>query len=378
MLTRLLCCLAALSPVACNTAIRNPDPAAKPAQWNEDRARVERDQRPIAIAQATAIEEQPRAEPELPSQAATPAPLTSQVSSTTQAQPAPRAQAPASAPQAPAPASEPASNQQPPRIGTVGGEAVTIEDLLGLWMQRDSFELFRQVKHLVANKLVELEARRLGVGLDAALAEQRYRESVADIEKGLAKERPGIKLDDFVSRVLGLDPLRYRERLRADAARGVLAERCVRAFLLENEHAELRMIAVQSEDALKKVQAALVSGTDFAAVAKEHSVDPSGKQGGRMAGVIKSGSIMGRLAFQTPVGGVSAPEYAQGVWLIIKVEARPQAISGGWTQLKPAVEASLADWGIDDVEYKQWETAMEERYKVDLAPLLRLSGQVAR
>lgn len=378
MLTRLLCCLAALSSVACNTAIRNPEPAARPAQWNEDRARVERDQRPIAIAQPKVLEERPKAEPELPSEAVTPAPLTSQVPTTAQAQPVPRAQAPASAPQAPAPASEPASNQQPARIGTVGGEAVTIEDLLGLWMQRDSFELFRQVKHLVANKLVELEARRLGVGLDAALAEQRYRESVADIEKGLAKERPGIKLDDFVSRVLGLDPLRYRERLRADAARGVLAERCVRAFLLENEHAELRMIAVQSEDALKKVQAALVSGADFAAVAREHSVDPSGKQGGRMAGVIKSGSIMGRLAFQTPVGGVSAPEYAQGVWLIIKVEARPQAISGGWAQLKPAVEASLSDWGIDDVEYKQWETAMEERYKVDLAPLLRLSGQVAR
>jgi parvulin-like peptidyl-prolyl isomerase len=253
-----------------------------------------------------------------------------------------------------------------------------VADLLGLWMQRDSFELFRQAKHLVANKLVELEARRLSISLDAELAEKRYKESVADIEKSLAKDRPGIKLDDFVSRVLGLDPLRYRERLRTDAARGVLAERCVRAYLLENEHAELRLIAVQSEDALKKVQAALASGAEFAAVAKENSVDPSSKQGGRMSGVVKSNSIMGRLAFNTPVGSVSAPEYAQGVWLLIKVEGRPAPITGGWKELRSAVEASLADWKIDDVEYKQWETAMGERYSVDLAPLLALSGQVAR
>ncbi len=355
-----LACLALIG-WGCSGALRNPEPVNLPAAQPAAQPAAAGAPAPATPAAPVSVTKgEPVTPPALQTQAAS-ATVTAPAVGNAQSNAAPTSVA-----------------GSPDLIGTVGGQSITVADLLGLWMQRDSLELFRQVKHLIANRMVDLEAARLGIPADPELAERRYKESVEDIEKTISKQRPGVKLDDFVSRVLGLDPLRYRERLRSDAAQGVLAERCVRAFLLENEHAQLRMIAVQSEDLLHKVQAALAAGTDFAAVAKEFSVDPSSKQGGRMAGVVKSESLMGRLAFQTPVGEVSKPEYAQGVWLVIKVEARPAPLATDWKVLGPAVAQSLAEWGIDDVEYKQWEAAMEERYRIDLKPLMNLSGQVAR
>lgn len=345
----------ALFASGCAGALRNPEPVSRPAAQSA----------PATAAPAATITKAEPVKPQAVQVQAASAPVVPSAAASPQSSAAPASSSSSAA-------------GGPSLIGSVGGQPITVADLLGLWMQRDSLELFRQVKHLIANRMVELEAVRLGIGPDPELAERRYKESVEDIEKTISKQRPGVKLYDFVSRVLGLDPLRYRERLRADAAQGVLAERCVRAFLLENEHAQLRMIAVQSEDLLHKVQAALAAGTDFAEVAKEFSVDPSSKQGGRMAGVVKADSLMGRLAFQTGVGEVSKPEYAQGVWLLIKVEARPAPLPADWKVLGPAVAQSLAEWSIDDVEYKQWEAAMEERYRIDLKPLMNLSGQVAR
>ncbi len=175
--------------------------------------------------------------------------------------------------------------------------------------------------------------------------------------------------------VLGLDPLKYREVIRDDARRGWFAERCVRSFVLQSEHANVRLIALKSEDDLKLAQGELAAGTAFEEVAKSRSADSSAKDGGRIAPVIKGDSPMGKLAFNTPIGAVGGPDYQQGAWLLVKVESRPKPLEGGWKEISAEVEKNLAENMIDDIEYKQWEAAMQKRYQIDLTPILRVCGE---
>jgi len=260
-------------------------------------------------------------------------------------------------------------------VASVAGKTIGVRELLGQWVHQNSMEALDQLDHLVLTRLVQEEGRRLGVRIDAEKAERAYSDAVTEIEKKIAEKKPGVSLDQWVDQMLGLDPLVYRNQLRADALNQLLAERVTRAFMLESERAEMRVIVVKSEDKLKEAQAALAAGEAFADVARRLSTDPSSKDGGRVPAVIRSETVMGHLAFQTKVGEVGGPQYSQGAWLLVKVEALPQPIVGTWPEISPAVEQSLAERRIEELEFSQWKSVMMRRYPVDVSPFLRAAGQ---
>ncbi len=263
-------------------------------------------------------------------------------------------------------------------IATVAGKPVDVSELLTQWMHQSSLDVKEQVDRLVLSRLFIEESRRLGLTIDPEQAEKAYADAAIAIEKEIGKKRPGISLDRYVDQLLGLDPKVYRERLRDDALRGLLAERVVRAFLLQSEHAELCVIVVKSEEKLKLVQSELAAGKAFEDVAREHSEEPSAKDGGRVPPVIRSDTVMGNLAFETPVGSVGGPKYQQGAWLLAKVVSRPEPLVGNWKAIGERVEASLKERSIEDLEISQWQTAMLRRYEVDVTPLMRLVGEPTR
>jgi parvulin-like peptidyl-prolyl isomerase len=260
-------------------------------------------------------------------------------------------------------------------VANVAGKTIGVRELLGQWVHQNSMEALDQLDHLVLTRLVQEEGRRLGVRVDAEKAERAYSDAVTEIEKKIAEKKPGVSLDQWVDQMLGLDPLVYRNQLRADALNQLLAERVTRAFMLESERAEMRVIVVKSEDKLKEAQAALAAGEAFADVARRLSSDPSSKDGGRVPAVIRSETVMGHLAFQTKVGEVGGPQYSQGAWLLVKVEALPQPIVGTWAEISPAVEQSLSERRIEELEFSQWKSVMMRRYPVDVSPFLRAAGQ---
>ena len=263
-------------------------------------------------------------------------------------------------------------------VAIVAGKPVDVRELLAQWVHHKSAEALDELDHIVLTRLVAAEAARLGVEVSAELQKSTYEAAVAETEKEIQKRRPGVGLDAWVDQVLGLDPLAYRERMRADALNQLLAERVTRAFLLQSEHAIVRVIVVKSEADVRAVQEALGKGEAFEEVAKRFSVDGSSKEGGRVPPVVRSDTAMGKLAFETPVGKVSEPRYNQGAWLIAKVEARPEPKQGTWRELGPAVEADLKARGIEELEFSQWRSAMLRRYQVDISPFLNLSGQPVR
>jgi parvulin-like peptidyl-prolyl isomerase len=260
-------------------------------------------------------------------------------------------------------------------VANVAGKTIGVRELLAQWVHQKGVEALDQLDHLVLTYLVQEEARRLNVRIDPDRAEKAYDDAVAAIEKQIGEKRPGLKLDPWVDQMLGLDPLVYRAQLRADALNQLLAERVTRAFILESDRADVRVIVVKSEADLKAAQAALAGGEAFADVARRLSSDPSSKDGGRVPPVIHSETVMGKLAFETEVGQVGGPQYSQGAWLLILVEGRPKPLTGSWPDISAVVEKSLTERPIEELEFSQWKSTMLRRYPVDLSPFLKLAGQ---
>jgi len=292
------------------------------------------------------------------------------------------APAPASAP-APSPASAPApapaeAKPLPPGkpaalpIAVVAGRDIDVAELLGLWIHQDSLQVLEHLDHLVLGRLVLAEAARLSVAIPPEISDKAYQNAVDTIEKTITAKRPGLTLDRYVDEALGLDPVRYRDFLRDESLRGLLAERVVRAWILASDRSEVRVIAVKTEEASRQVLDAVAAGEDFEAIARRLSADSSAKEGGKVPSVVRGDSPIARLAFQTEVGQVGGPQYEKGAWLFVKVEARPEPTKGDWKEVGPAVEKSLAESPVVDLEVSQWKPVMVERYGVDITPLMKL------
>ncbi len=311
----------------------------------------------------------------LPASTAKPAPAEGPRPPAVQAPAAAGKSAPSVTPSAaPAPSKTPASKP----IARVAGRDIDVSELLDLWLHQDSLQVLESLDHLVLGRLVLAEAGRLAVQVDPEKSEKAYQDAVAAIEKTLSTKRPGVTLDRYVDEALGLDPVRYREYLRDESLRGLLAERAVRTWVLESERAEVRVIVVKTEEDSRKVADALAAGEAFADVAKRLSADGSAKDGGRVPPVVKGDTPISRLAFLTDVGKVGGPQYEKSSWLFVKVDARPEPLHGDWKDVAAAVESSLTERPVADLEVSQWKPVMVARYGVDVSPLLEMAGQRAR
>jgi foldase protein PrsA len=257
-------------------------------------------------------------------------------------------------------------------VARVAGQPVYAAELLAQWMHRDAGVLRGHLENLVFSRLVVAEARRLSIQLDAAMVDARYQEGLDRLRGQIAKDEPGLTLEKYVTDRLGLDPDHYMADLRRDLETDLLAERCVRAWLLSCERAEVRVIVLDSREDVEAVQAELDKGGDFADLAREHSLHESKENGGRVPPVVRSDSGLARLAFATATGTIGGPIFEDGKYLLLQVTGRPEPVEGTWSAVGAAVEASLTSQPIEDPEYWQWKHAMQETYVVDLSPLREL------
>lgn len=348
--------LIALLLAAC--AAPNPVRSTTPSPWQPPK----KEQAPAPVG--------PVADPNAPAQAAATSPTQTPAAS-------PAKSDPTSAPQTATVKSD-APNE--PVIATVAGKPVYVSELLSQWMYSDSLRVLEELDKLAIGRLVVAEAQRLGVRLDPELATNAYERGIKALETEIHRDekRASMTLDRYVDRVLGLDPIRYRERVRDDALRSLLGERVVRGWILQNEHAFVRVIITDGEDEMKAAQADLAGGMSFEDVAKKRSADPSGKSGGRVAPILKSETPMSRAAFATEVGKVGGPISDRGKFLLLEVTDRTPPLQGDWSAVGPVVEKSIADQPVDALELQQWKNAMIQRYDVDLKPFLRLVGEPTR
>ncbi|MFT5197889.1 MAG: hypothetical protein ACI87O_000533, partial [Planctomycetota bacterium] len=232
-----------------------------------------------------------------------------------------------------------ASSTAVPVVATVAGQNITAQDLLSSWMFRDSAAVRGLVDRLVLDGLVRAEASRLGLRLPAETVASEWAQLVTEFEAEVQKSAPGLSMDQFIQRRLGLDPGRYRQRMEARRVLDLLAERCVRAFTLESETVQAKMIVVASRAEADKVEAGLAMGRDFGVLAGELSQDPSSQEGGYIPPIVRSAAAISRLAFATPIGQVGGPLVENGRHIYLQVQSVKAAEPGTWSELGPKVEA---------------------------------------
>ena len=344
--------------VAC--ALKNPEPPRAPAAWQPP--------------------------PAAPAEPAPAAAATAAAASGAAADPAAQSGTPAGNPGGnptgnPAGAPAGSAPTEDPVVAVVAGRPIHTSELLAHWLYTGRAEARDVLDQIVLGRLVVAEATRLGVRIAPELAEDAYERSVETLEKEIRSSRKAfesITLDRYVDEVLGLDPLRYRERLRDDGLRTLLGQRVVRAWLLQNHNAFVRVIVVRTEEDKKAVETDLAAGQPFADVAKARSKDPSAKDGGLIPPLVRANSPIASLAFATEPGKVGGPIAEQSNFLFVYVEKRGAPLEGDWTVLGPAVEESLRGQEVEQLELEQWRRGMRERYTVDLGPFRRLAGEVAR
>lgn len=260
-------------------------------------------------------------------------------------------------------------------VATVAGQDITVQDLLSTWMFRDSSQVRGLLDRLVLDGLVRAEASRLGLRLPAEMVTLELTTLLQEFEKEAKKSSPELTPDQFIERRLGLDAGRYRSRMEARRVLDLLAQRCVRAFTLESESVQAKMIVVGSRADADKLEAGLAMGRSFGELAKTFSLDPSGEDGGRIPPIVRSQAAISRLAFATAIGDVGGPLVENGKHIYLAVDAVNVGQAGPWAELGPKVEASLEIKPIEDLEFLQWQAMVSARYEVDTSPLLRWVGE---
>ncbi len=258
-------------------------------------------------------------------------------------------------------------------IARVDGEPVLVSELLGAWLHRESRSVRGYLEELILSRIILLEAAKLGVNVPQTALDEALTDATDHLREEVTRAG-GTSVDEFLQQRLGLEPRRYLAVLREQTVVDLTAARVVRAWLFGSDRVEVRVIVTETEEAMNDARAALDGGEDFQAVCARYSIEQGAEAGGRVPPVVRGPTAMARLAFSTPVGSVGGPVFEGDRWLLLSADARPVPVRGPWTEIGPLVEASLADHGIEDPEYWQWKASVLERYEVDMAPMLELTG----
>jgi len=266
-------------------------------------------------------------------------------------------------------------------VGSVGGEGIDVQEFLSRLWVRDSGRVREVLEQIVFERLTLLEAERLGLAVDPADVDRVLADAYASMGAKLTEQGSQLTVAEHIRQNLGMDPAFYEQHMRSDAIVQLLAERCVRAWALENERTVVEVLDLAGEDALHQVQEGLDAGRDFADLAAEFGTEktPDGKPP-RLSLVRSESHPLARLAFATEVGAVGGPLVQGSGYLLLRVVERLDPETSGSEDTpgtgpdRQHLEASLAAEEVDNLEFVQWRAAMVRRYDVDLAPLFELVG----
>ncbi len=226
-----------------------------------------------------------------------------------------------------------------PVVASVNGMEIHRSDVM-----RRIEQLPPQLQQMPAEFLVPAIAEEMAIG---RLVSDRARQT------GLADD-PEVqeRVEDAESRILQEVWLRRQveERITNDSVQEGYA-----AYLEQNppqEEVNARHILVESEEQANEIIAQIEQGADFAELASEHSIGPSGQQGGELGWFSREQMVepFADAAFALEPGTyTTAPVQTQFGWHVIKVEDRRTAEPPSLEEVREEIEAGLARQYVADI-----------------------------
>lgn len=236
----------------------------------------------------------------------------------------------------------------------VGNAVITVEDVRREARARDLSDdpdalepgnpVFREaLEALIDQRLLALEAVRLRLH-----------------ETPQARER----LADAEERILGnvLMETEVADAVSDDAVRRVYEEQS--RLVPPQDEVRARHILVASRDEAREVLRQLEDGADFAALARQVSLDPATRLEGGDIGYFTAAGILpefARVAFATPRGEISAPFQTEAGWHVLTVIDRRAQPRPSLDTMRPSIVRFLTMQRIDSL----LET-IRERYPVTI------------
>jgi len=236
----------------------------------------------------------------------------------------------------------------------VGAAVITVEDVRREARARDLSDdpdalepgnpVFREaLEALIDQRLLALEAVRLRLH-----------------ETPEARRR----LAEAEERILGnvLMETEVADAVSDDAVRRVYEEQS--RLVPPQDEVRARHILVASRDDAREVLRQLEDGADFAALARQVSLDPATRMEGGDIGYFTAAGILpefARVAFATPRGAISEPFQTEAGWHVLTVIDRRSQPSPSLDAMRPSIVRFLTMQRIDSL----LET-IRERYPVTI------------
>jgi peptidyl-prolyl cis-trans isomerase C len=261
---------------------------------------------------------------------------------------------PAQSTDAPAASATPAARPDPV-VAKVGGNEIRMSDVQeavgGLpdeYRNLPPQMLYPMlIDQLIDRKAVVLLARKLELQKQPLVARQ------------LARAEDSVLQNALFGRDVGPDVTDAKIKARYDATL---------AGKPGEEEVHARHILVAKEDDAKNIIAELKKGGDFAALAKQHSTDPGGAQGGDL-GFFKKADMLPEFsaaAFALQPGQTTdAPVHTQYGWHVIKLEERRNAAPPSYEQAHDQLRQEMVQEGVKKVVAQAREGLSIEKFNPD-------------
>jgi peptidyl-prolyl cis-trans isomerase C len=206
--------------------------------------------------------------------------------------------------------------------------------------------------------------RAIDFRLLANAAEEQDLAADPDVQAALAKARADVLRDVYIRGKIEEGTTDARLRERYDALKDD------EGFAEEEVHA--RHILVGSEDEAKKIIADLEGGADFAALAGEHSVDPSARTNGGDLGFFRRGQMVPEFAEAAfalePGKRTTEPVQTQFGWHVIEVVERRTG-TPSFEETEPRLRQEVAREIVTALVADLRDGAEIERFNLDGSPM---------
>jgi peptidyl-prolyl cis-trans isomerase C len=253
-----------------------------------------------------------------------------------------------------------ASTSDDPVVAIVDGTEVRRSDVEAV--ARSLPEQYRQVPFVQMYGM--LLDRAIDFRLLANAAEEQDLEGDPGVQAALAKARAGVLRDAYIRQRIDEGTTAEKLRARYDDLKDD------EGFAQEEVHA--RHILVGSEDEAKTIIAELGGGGDFAALAGEHSVDPSARTNGGDLGFFRRGQMVpefAEAAFALEPGQLTQePVQTQFGWHVIEVLDRRTG-APSFEETEPRLRQEVAREIVTALVADLRDGAEIERFNLDGSPM---------